>query len=217
MNIYPSLINAPLLNLEQTIKQLEPWCAGFHLDIMDFHFVPNLTWGPLFINAIRKATYKKLWIHLMVDAPSLYITTFRLSKGDIISIHQESATQEELKTLFKLLHSQHLQASLALNPETSLREIIDLIPYLDQVLLMSVQPGFSGQIFLRETYARLQQLQTLKKEYQASFSIALDGGITETIFNNLAQYDVDDIAMASALFNQEQDPATILKKLSSKV
>jgi ribulose-phosphate 3-epimerase len=216
MNIYPSLISAPLLHLQGTIQLLEPWCAGFHLDIMDFHFVPNLTWGPGFIQAIRNATSKQLWIHLMVEKPFNYLKNFKLNAQDIVSIHYESCTHDEAVKIFEYLHTQGLQASLAIKPTTPIKQTLGLFPFIDQFLLMSVEPGFSGQDFLNATYERLQELYTLQQQHRASFRIALDGGITQEIFNKLAPHHVEDSALAHALFGKGKDPVEVLKKLHNK-
>src|SRR5438552_2592842 len=101
--LFPSLISSNLLTLHAEIQRLEPYCDGFHIDVMDAHFVPNLTWGPIFVNAIRGATSKPLWVHLMVDRPQQYIPLMHLNPGDMVSVHYECAPLDTLRAILKEL------------------------------------------------------------------------------------------------------------------
>lgn len=209
--IYPSLISGDLLNLEQQIKALEPHCAGFHLDVMDFHFVPNLTWGPDFINAIRTATTQQLWIDLLVDEPLPYLSRLKLNHNDIVSIHYESIYDTNI---FYQMHMKNWQASLALDPKTPIEVIIPFLDVIDHVLLMSVVPGFSGQEFVHESVEKLKKLHALREEHEAEFSIGMDGGLSATTLPLVVPYGVDTIAIASAIFNAP-NPVEELKKLGA--
>lgn len=215
--IYPSLIASNLLNLAADIKKLEPYCDGFHLDIMDHHFVPNLTWGPDFVNVIRTATTKKLWVHLMVDNPGLYLPAMQLNKGDTVSIHYESQPFSNIIHLVQLIKKHGQEASIAISPKTS---IASLAPVLqksepEQVLLMGVRPGFSGQKFLPETLQRLDELVTLRAGMSSEFSIALDGGINTSNIQKIIEHGADEIAIGSGIFTTP-DPIITLQKLTQK-
>lgn len=210
MKIYPSLIAAKTLNLEKTITDLEPWCAGFHLDIMDFHFVDNLTCGPSWVNNIRKTTNKQLWVHLMVDEPHKYFDRLNLQPQDIVSIHLENINPS---ALLAEIRSRGWLASLALNPATPLDNAISLLPHIDQLVLMSVNPGFSGQEFMPETFAKLEQVTHLRKTKNYNFTIGIDGGINEKNIKELIKLGAHDFVMGHAIFGHE-DPVKILKKLS---
>ncbi len=199
--LYPSLISGDLLNLEQQINLLEPHCAGFHLDVMDFHFVPNLTWGPAFINAIRAHTHKRLWVHLMVDNPFPYLERFMLKPHDTISIHYESLSLMDLQNCLELIRFNKLTPSLALSPTTPINVVLSLVDLIDQVLLMSVQPGFSGQALLPVSYERLKALADLRSNKNFSYTIGIDGGVTRENLSRTITYGADDIALASAIFN----------------
>lgn len=212
--IYPSLISSDLLNLGQTIEQMDPYCDGYHLDIMDFHFVPNLTFGPDFVNAIRKKTERKLHIHLMVDYPERYIERFVLAPDDIICIHIESKTDIGIRQLAHLISKKGLIVSIAISPFTPLEALISLPMPLQQILLMSVKPGFSGQAFLPHTLGRLNALMQLKKNHKIPVTIAVDGGITLPIAQQLLDQGADELAIASAIFGTS-DPIESLKQFST--
>jgi Pentose-5-phosphate-3-epimerase len=208
LNIYASLIAANQLKLDFYIKELAPYCAGFHLDIMDFHFVPNLTFGPDMVNAIAHATQKQLWVHLMVDEPRAYLAKLQLRTNDIISVHYESFKNHlALEMVLKDIKNMGCQASLALKPATQIDVIIPVVHLLDQVLIMSVEPGFSGQRFLPETLKKLATLTELRSQQNWGFAIGLDGGITRDTLAQIQQYPIADIVMGSALF-QTPDPVT---------
>jgi ribulose-phosphate 3-epimerase len=212
--IFPSLISGDLLNLATQIKRLESYCDGFHLDVMDQHFVPNLTWGPAFINAIRKATDKKLWIHLMVDTPRTYLPLMHLSPGDCVSIHYEGQPFATLIHLIELVKEHGQEASIAIKPETSIAALAPIVQKSepDQVLLMSVKPGFSGQKFLPNSLPRLDELVTLRASMNKPFTIGMDGGINEDNIKKLIGHGVDEVAIASGIFSTA-DPAATLQRL----
>lgn len=229
--IHPSLIAGDLLNLESQIKTLEPYCDGFHLDIMDFHFVPNLTWGPLFINAIAKFTVKPLYIHLMVDTPESYLPLLELRPGDTYSFHIESCLTTPagcnpvtgflcpstidyvaINELAQNIKNNNLLTSIALRPATNFTVLERVLDVLDDVLLMSVDPGFSGQQFLPGSIGRLDELVQFRAKFNKQFTITMDGGINETNIKQLALHGVTACAIGSALFKKDQ-PQEFLQKL----
>lgn len=199
--LFPSLISANLLNLETEIHTLDPYVAGYHLDVMDFHFVPNLTWGPSFINAIRTATKKPLFVHLMVDYPEKYFDRFKLHQDDIVAIHYESPSAYTHEQLLQSICSRGWIASLALNPATPLDALHPLKNHLQNVLLMSVEPGFSGQTFIPDSLEKLSTLAAWRRENNLSFTISIDGGINEANSSELISRGADQLAVASAIFS----------------
>lgn len=213
--LFPSLISCDILKLDSEIKRLSPYCDGFHLDIMDGHFVHNLTWGPIFVNAIRKATDKPLWVHLMVDAPGQYVRHMRLHRGDMISFHLECAPLDTIRRIIKEIELHDYQTSIAIKPTTPIADLIPLFtqtPRPNNILVMSVEPGASGQPFLPNTLLRLKELVALKETLNVEFTIALDGGITPENVAQLAPYQVDAVAVAAGIFGQE-DQIAAMKKL----
>lgn len=212
--IYPSLISADLLNLEQTIKTLDPLCPGYHLDVMDYHFVPNLTWGPAFLQAIAKATGGQLWVHLMVDNPVRWIEELRLPPETILTFHLETIGADQ--SVIKLIQKKMLKPSIAISPKTAVNEIFSVAHTLSQILVMSVEPGFSGQPFLQDTFNKIKELAKFRDEQGLDFSIAVDGGVNEKNIKALKEFGVDDFAIASGLFGAKNPPEQ-LKKLNALI
>lgn len=204
MEIYPSLISSDLLNLERTITALEPHCAGFHLDIMDDHFVPNLTWGPAFVNAIMKASAKPLHVHLMVDAPAEWMSRVSPRQDDIMIFHYEAISDKTvIPALLQEFKDLGCKVGIAINPETSVENVFEFCKHLDQVLLMSVHPGFSGQKFMPEVVGKVQLLIELREEQNLAFTIGMDGGIGKDNLKVLTEVGVNQVGIASAIFSQK--------------
>ena len=180
---------------------------------MDFHFVPNLTWGPAFVNAIRKATRKPLFVHLMVDYPERYFERFELKSGDVLSVHWECTSEETIQDLLRKINMLGLKSSIALNPKTPVDVLNRLDISADNVLLMSVEPGFSGQEFLETTWTRLTALVELQKKRNNSFSITVDGGINAYNFHRLVKLGANQLAVASAIFGHKDRLAAIITLL----
>ncbi len=210
IHIYPSLIGAPLLRLESVIKELDPFIDGYHLDIMDNHFVPNLTWGADFVHAIAQATSKQLWVHLMVDNPDQWVATLNLPHNSLCSIHIESNI--DFSKSIKQIKEKKWQMSIAINPKTVPEKIFPLLEHCDQVLVMSVEPGFSGQSFLPETLAKVDVLVNYRQDHQLSYTMAMDGGIGLDTIEEVWKHGVNDVAVASGIFGQK-DYVQAVKKL----
>jgi len=197
-HIFPSLIAGNLLNLQKEIKTLDSHVDGYHLDIMDNHFVPNLTWGPMFINAIARATYRTLWVHLMVDNPMDWTSLLFLPPGSIYTFHLEA--KKEIPKLIKQIKEKKWLVSIAINPKTSVEEIFPLLNILDQVLIMSVEPGFSGQNFLPKVIEKIERLAAYRDTSGSTFHISVDGGIDKDNISMLAKKGVNDFAIANGIF-----------------
>lgn len=208
--IFPSLIAANLIDLKQEIKRLDPHCDGYHLDIMDNHFVPNLTFGPDMVRAISSATRRQLWVHLMVDKPETWVEKLILPAESIVSFHPES--NDKIPDTIKRIKEKKWMASLAIKPKTAVDEISEYLHLIDQVLVMSVEPGFSGQRFLESVVAKITPLVEYRKTHELSFAIGMDGGINATNIGMLAKLGVTDFAVASAIFGEE-DPVVALQGL----
>ena len=211
--IYPSLISANLLALESEIQRLAPYCPGFHIDIMDNHFVPNLTWGAQFANAIAALVPNKImWIHLMVTDPLLFITQLSLPKRSIVSFHAE--IDIPIETIINHITARHWIPSIAIKPKTPITQIVPLLTsLLNHVLIMSVEPGFSGQSFLESSTEKIVQLTQYRKNQNRPFLIGIDGGINRETIAPLTRLGVNDFAIASAIFKQP-DPVKALKELN---
>ena len=209
--IYPTLLSLDFLNIQNELEKIDTAAHGYQLDVMDNHFVPNLTYGPDLVNAVSRFTYKKLWLHLMVDNPNTLLDRFFLQPESIVSFHIES--NAKISETIKHIEEKKWLPSIAINPKTPLEEIFPFLPVIHQVLVMSVEPGFAQQEFLPETVDRISKLVGFRQSSKLPFRIGVDGGIKA---NNIAQVvseGVDDIAIASEIF-MAKDPAKALKELT---
>ncbi len=212
--IFPSLISANLLNLEQEIKTLEPYVDGFHIDIMDNHFVPNLTWGPDIANAIAHVTNKQLWVHLMVENPLSIIKKLILKKNSMLTFHFES--KREIKKITTSIIEKNWLPGIAIKPKTDPKQINQFLQYIDHILPMSVEPGFSGQQFLSKTIDVIKEITRYKKENNLSFKIVGDGGINAQNIKTLYNLGIKDFAIASAIFSHD-DPVQAIRELKQEL
>lgn len=200
VRLFPSLIASNPLTLEKTLHHLRDSCSGFHVDVMDNQFVPNQAFSIDTVNAIRSETPLILWTHLMVFQPTKYLEKLALKEHDIVSVHYESAPLEELKTIFRRLQDCNVVASCALQPQTSVSVLHDLMGYIDHVLIMSVQAGFSGQPFLAGTVSKMKELEEFQLRYKTSMGVGVDGGINLATIQEVLSASVTDIALGSSVF-----------------
>ncbi len=212
--IYPSLMAADLLNLQKEIEQLDPHCAGYHLDVMDHHFVPNLALTTSIINALCTITRRQLWVHLMVEKPDEFIDTLFLPPGSMVTFHFES-TEQDRQTV-RRIKEKKWHASIAIKPKTDVERIFPFLNEVDQVLLMSVEPGFSGQPFLSSVEDKIKPLIGYRQTSDLHFKIGMDGGINQQNIERLAQKGVDDFAVANGIF-KAADPVAALHTLQELI
>ena len=213
VRIYPSLMAADPLCLKNEIQLLAPYCAGFHLDVMDNHFVPNITWGADTVNAIAQLG-KSVWVHLMVEKPDVFYDTLLLPDDSLISFHIESDV--DVFGFIKIIREKKHKVSIAISPKTPISRIVSFLGIIDQVLLMSVEPGFSGQPFLKSSLDRLDELVAYRQEHDSAFRIGIDGGIDETNIKTVVEKGVDDCAVGGGIF-QQQDHVVALQQLQELV
>lgn len=209
-HIYPSLMAADQLNLGKVIDLLQPYCEGFHLDILDNHFAPNITWGADTVNAIAKKVGKNVWIHLMIEDPKAFYAHLFLSEGSLVSFHIES--EIDVFEFIKRIREKKQRVGIAISPKTALREVVPFLNVVDQVLVMSVEPGFSGQSFLPEVIEKVDELAAHRTNHALPFFIGMDGGINKTNIGMLAAKGVNDFAIAGGIF-KEHDPVKALQEL----
>lgn len=200
ISIYPSLISSDIMNLERNIKDLEPYCQGFHLNIMDFHFVPDLEWSINAVNRIRKSTDKKIHVHLMVEYPERYISLLKLNPYDIVSIHVESESTEKFEQLLKDIQLKQFIPSIAINPFTPIESVISIKFPLEHVLILSSNPDDEKSEFLPHALERVKQLSLFKKSHNLSFNISIEGGINADNLKSVAQTGANEIVITSAIF-----------------
>jgi ribulose-phosphate 3-epimerase len=176
IQISPSILSADFSQLGNEIKRLEEGGADMiHVDVMDGHFVPNLTIGPPVIKALKKQCSIKFDVHLMISPVHKYIEAYSDAGADIITIHPE-ATEDLEKSILKI-KSLNRQVGVSLNPESKIELIIDYLEKIDLVLIMSVNPGFGGQKFMPEVLDKVKQLKIIQSQNNVDFDIEIDGGI----------------------------------------
>ncbi len=196
----PSILTADFGHLADEIAAAEAGGARlFHLDVMDGHFVPNLTIGPLFVEAIDRLTGLPLDVHLMIERPDLYIERFARAGADMISVHQEAAPH--LHRTVQLIRDCGAAAGVALNPSTPLASLDEILPDLDYVLLMSVDPGFGGQRFIPTVMAKIAGLRRHIDESGAKAKIEVDGGVGPDNIVAIREHGADILIAGSAVFD----------------
>lgn len=207
----PSMMCASFNHLEQEVKALD--AAGtdiFHIDIMDGNFVPNFGMGTQDVTAIRESTDKRVDVHLMISNPGNYVEMFADLGADIIYIHPETDIQAA-RTLAKI-KEKGKKAGIAINPGTSIHQIEELLPLIDYLMVMTVNPGFAGQKYLPYVDPKIKKLVELKGTF--SFELMVDGAISEPIIQRLAKIGVDGFVLGtSTLFGKEQSYKEILDRL----
>jgi len=210
----PSILSADFLNLKNEIKLVEKAGANIiHCDIMDGHFVPNLTFGHSVIQQIKKITNLPLDVHLMITNAEKYIDNYIDAGADYISVHYEAVTH--LNRLINHIKSKNVKVGVAINPSTPIENLSDVFSLLDFVLLMSVNPGFGGQSFIEQTISKIEKFHQMKLMYNNNVLLEIDGGITLENANKLSKLGVNMFVAGSAIFNSENKTETINKFISN--
>ena len=213
--VFPSLLAFDFTCLAGQIAALEDaGAAGFHFDIMDGQFVPNLTFGPMVMRAMRPYTPLPFWAHLMVYTPEALINEFAAAGANRLYVHPESTAH--IHRALSQVREAGLEAGVAINPGTPLCVLEPLLDIIDGVLLMSVNPGFGGQPFLPSTYDRLHQLRTMLDRAGSAASLECDGGIHAGNIALLMRAGMTAAVVGSALF-VDHDPGGALEEIHAAV
>ncbi|MBC6308210.1 ribulose-phosphate 3-epimerase [Listeria sp. FSL L7-1582] len=176
--IAPSILSADFANLAADIKEVEGYGADYiHVDVMDGHFVPNITFGPSVVKAIRPVTKLPLDVHLMIENPDLYIPEFAKAGADYISVHVEACTH--LHRTLQLIRSFDVKAGVVLNPATPIEMIKHVLEEVDLILFMTVNPGFGGQSFIKEVLPKITAAKQMIEEKGLNIEIEVDGGVDD--------------------------------------
>ncbi len=208
IKIAPSMLSADFSNLREDIQNIEKSGADLlHLDIMDGHFVPNLTFGPPVVKALRKHTNLPFDVHLMVTNPEDYVEPFADAGADYITVHMEAAPH--VHRIVQHIKSLGIKAGVVINPGTSVSTLNSIITDVDMVLVMSVNPGFGGQKFIPSTVEKISQVKSLAKMYNPDLEIEVDGGINPETASMVKEAGATVLVAGSAVFNAPDRKAMI--------
>lgn len=202
------MLAADFANLERDIQMVNQSEADwFHLDIMDGVFVPNISFGMPVLKAMTQHTKKTLDVHLMIVDPDRYIETFAEIGADVLTVHAEACTH--LHRTLQAIKDAGMQAGVALNPHTPVSVLEDVIADIDVVCIMSVNPGFGGQKFIQNTYAKVRKLRTMIAAHKSATLIEIDGGVNATNCTDLVEAGADVLVAGSFVFSSENPTETI--------
>lgn len=206
--IAPSLLSANFLNLQQDCDMLNSSQADwFHLDVMDGRFVPNISYGPMIIEFIRKTTTKVCDVHLMIEEPEKYAEAFKKAGADMLTVHIEACPH--LHRNIQQIKSLGMKAGVAINPHTPVDSLIDILPDIDMVLIMSVNPGFGGQSFIPRTLDKIKALKQMISQAGLDVLIEIDGGVTLQNASSIIAAGADVLVAGNSIFKTPDPVATI--------
>ncbi len=214
----PSILSADFSNLSQQIRLLEIAGADIiHCDIMDGQFVPNITFGPFIVDAIRKITKLPLDVHLMIKNPDNFIPAFSEAGADYISVHFEEAVH--LHRTIYIIKDRGLKAGVVINPSTTVNSLLNILEFVDFVLIMSVNPGFGGQKFIPSSLNKIRELDKLRKELNLGFKIEIDGGINKDNIKDVVTAGCDIVVTGASIFHSDNISAAVteLKNIISSI
>ena len=205
--ISPSILSADFSDLKTDIKRVEPFVEWIHLDVMDGHFVSNITFGPDLVKCVRKSTNLFLDTHLMIENPIKYVEAFKNAGSDLITIHVEATKENTLNTIEKI-KSLGIKAGISIKPKTPVLEILQYINLVDLVLVMTVEPGFGGQGFILECSDKISQIREINKD----IIIQVDGGINDKTAK-IAKEDGANCLVAGSYIYKSQNIEQAIKSL----
>ncbi len=209
ITILPSILSADFSNLEKEIKKVEDSGIKFlHFDVMDGHFVPNITFGAVLIKSVREITDLTFDVHLMIENPDKYVLDFINAGADLISFHIE-ASLYPLRIIEKIKEN-NKKAGIVLNPSTNVETIYNLLEYIDYILIMSVDPGFSGQNFIKFSIDKIKKIKNIIDNKNIDIKIEVDGGINENTYKEVINAGADMLVMGNAFFKNERYKELIL-------
>lgn len=216
VGIVPSILSADFTRLGEQVREAEAAGAQrIQVDIMDGHFVPNITMGPLVVEAVRRCTILPVEAHLMISNPEKYIEDFARAGADIIIVHQE--VSPHLHRIIQQIKAEGKMAAIALTPSTPVFMLEDILSLLDMVLIMTVNPGFGGQEFIPETLPKITRLRQVLEERGLQCDIEVDGGIHERVVPAVVQAGANLLVAGSAVYNDRESVAQAIARLRNAI
>jgi ribulose-phosphate 3-epimerase len=203
----PSILSSDLTNLPQQIRMVEMGGADWiHCDVMDGHFVPNITFGPIMVEAVSRITKLPLDVHLMIKNPDKFLEDFVNAGANFISVHFEEVVH--LNRTINRIKELGAKAGVVINPSTPVSSLKDIAEYTDLVLIMSVNPGFGGQTFIHNSLKKIEEAVKLRQDLKADFIIEVDGGIDLNNAKSILDAGCDAFVIGSSIFKSENITAT---------
>ncbi len=212
IKIAPSILSADFARLGEQIREAEAGGADYvHVDVMDGHFVPNLTIGPVVVRSIRKTTRLPFDVHLMIESPELYIEDFAKAGADVITVQQEACVH--LHRTVQQIKQANKRAGVALNPATPIATLAEILPFVDLALIMTVNPGFGGQSFIETMPQKVAALRQMIDARGLDIELEVDGGINAETAGRIVQAGARVLVAGTAVFLDPDGPAQAIRKL----
>ena len=216
IKISPSILSADFSRLADQVREAEEAGVDYiHVDVMDGHFVPNITIGPLVVKALRPITKLPLDVHLMIENPEFYVEDFSKAGADIITVHQEATLH--LHRTIQQLHDLGIKAGVSINPSTSVRTLDEIICDVDLILVMSVNPGFGGQSYIHSCTNKIRKVREMLDDRGVSADLEVDGGVNVDTINEVISAGANAFVAGSAIFNDKNSVAENVSALREKI
>ena len=216
VKIAPSILSADFARLGQQVSEAEAAGAGYiHIDVMDGHFVPNITVGPLVVEAVRGVTSLPLDVHLMIEKPDRYVEAFCAAGADILTVHVE--TCPHLHRTVQRIKELGCRAGVTLNPSTPVVALEEIVAYVDLVLVMTVNPGYGGQSFIESTLSKIERVRAMLDQVDSRADLEVDGGIDPQTAPSVVGAGADVLVAGSAIFGSTEGIAKAVARLRAAV